>query len=160
MSDMTGAVTVVSSDRRLTMHVTPSFKRTDREVSSVFLNSSNTDLAPVRDRINLLANFPFIASRRNMPAFAVKGNEITNTQAQEVELEESHIHIASLPRCCRVGYHKKWVERDIFEQDFEETFGSEVGVEHGQWLRAVKTAFTRETTVSRPCDMMGTMLED
>ena len=107
MSDMTGAVAVVSSDRRLTMHVSPSFKRTDGEVSSVFLNSSNTELAPVRAGVNLLANFPFIASRCNMPAFAVNGDEITNAQAQEVELEETHMYIAALPKCCTIGYYKK-----------------------------------------------------
>ena len=89
------------------MHVSPSFKRTDEEVSSVFLNSSNTELAPARAGVNLLANFPFIASRCDMPTFAVKGDQITNAQAQEVELEESHMHIAALPRCCPIGYHKK-----------------------------------------------------
>jgi hypothetical protein len=154
MSDMTGAVAVVSSDRRLTMHVSPSFKRTDGEVSSVFLNSSNTELAPARAGVNLLANFPFIASRRDMPTFAIKGDKITSAQAQEVELEESNMHIGALPRCCPIGYHKKWVEGDIFEQGFEETFESEFGVERGQWLKAVKTAFTRETTVSRLCASM------
>ena len=98
----------------------------------MFLNSSNTELAPARAGVNLLANFPFIASCCNIPTFAVKGGEITNAQAQEVELEESHMHIAALPRCCPIGYHKKWVEGDIFEQGFEETFESEFGVERGQ----------------------------
>ena len=125
MSDMTGAVVVDSPDRRLAMHVSLSFKRTDGEVSSVFLNSSNIELAPARVRVNLLTNFPFIASRRNMPAFAVKGDEITNAQAQEVELEESHMHITALPRCCPIDYHKTWVEGDTLEQGFEETFESE-----------------------------------
>ena len=64
------------------------------------------------------------------------------------------MHIAALPRCCSIGYHKKGVEGDIFEQGFEETFESEFGVERDQWLRVVKTAFTREITVSRLCSSM------
>jgi hypothetical protein len=98
------------------MHVSPSFKRTDGEISSVFLNSSNTELAPARAGVNLLANFPFVASRRDVPSFAVRGEEITNAQAQEVEMEDSHMHIAALPRCCPIGYNKKWMEGYIFEQ--------------------------------------------
>ena len=154
MSDMTSSVEVVSSDRRLTTQVSPSFKRADGEVSSVFLNNNNIALAPARPGVNLLANSPFIASRRNIPSFAVKGDANTNTQVQEVDFEESHMYIVALPRCCPISYHKKWVEGDIFEQGFEETFGSEFGVEHGQWLRAVKTAFTWETAMSRLCAVM------
>jgi hypothetical protein len=136
------------------MHVSPSFKRTDGEISSVFLNSSNTELAPARAGVNLLANFPFVASRRDVPSFAVRGEEITNAQAQEVEMEDSHMHIAALPRCCPIGYNKKWMEGYIFEQGFEEAFESEYGVERGQWLKAVKAAFTRETIVSKLCASM------
>ena len=64
------------------------------------------------------------------------------------------MYIAALPRCCPIGYHKKWVEGDIFEQGFEETFESEFGVERGQWLRVVKAAFAWETTMSRLCTTM------
>jgi hypothetical protein len=138
----------------LTIDVSPSFKRTDGDVSSVFLNSSNIELAPERAGVNLLINFPFIASCRDVPAFAVKGKKITNAQAQEVKLDESHMYIVALPRCCPINYHKKWVEGDIFEQGFEETSKSEFGLERGQWLRAMKAAFTRETTMSRLCASM------
>ena len=65
----------------------------------MFLNNSNTELAPARAEVNLLAKSPFIASRCDIPAFAVKGDKITNAQALEVELEDSHMHIAALPRC-------------------------------------------------------------
>ena len=67
-----------------------------------------------------------------MPAFAVKGDESTNAQGPEVELEEPHMLIAALRRCCLIGYHNKRVEGDIVEQGFGETFGSEFGVECGQ----------------------------
>ena len=46
------------------------------------------------------------------------------------------------------------MEGDIFEQGFEETFESKFNVECGQWLRAVKSAFTWETIVSRLCASM------
>ena len=92
------------------MHVSPSFKKMNGEVSSVFLNCSNTDLAPAIAGVNLLTTFPFIVSRRNVPAFVVKCDEITNAQAQEEELKESQMYIMVLPRCCPIGYHKKWVE--------------------------------------------------
>ena len=46
------------------------------------------------------------------------------------------------------------MEGYIFEQGFEEAFESEFGVERGQWLRAVKAVFTRETIVSRICASM------
>ena len=124
------------------MHVSPSFKRTDGEVSSVFLNSSNTELAPARAGVNLLATFPFVARRCDIPAFTVKGGEITNAQVQEVEMEDSHMHIAALPRWCPIGYNKKWMEGYIFEQSFEEAFELEIGAERGQWLKAAKTEFT------------------
>ena len=100
------------------MHVSSSFKRAGGEVSSVILNISNTELAPARAGFNLLTNFPFVPSRCNVAAFAVKGDEITNAQALEVELEEPHMQIAALPRCCPIGYHKKWVEGDLSEQGF------------------------------------------
>ena len=124
MPDMTGAVAVVGPDRRLTMHVSPSFKRTNGEVSAVFLNSSNTELAPARVGVNLLAMFPFIANCRDVPSFAIKGDEITSAQAAEAEMNDSHMHMAALPRCCPIGYHKKWIEGDIFEQGFAEVFES------------------------------------
>ena len=113
----------------------------------MFLNSSNTELAPERVGVNLLPNFPFIESRRDVPAFAVKGKEITNAQVQEEELDESRMYIASLPRCCPIGYRNKLVGGDIFEQGFEETFASEFDVERIQWLKAENDAFTWEPTV-------------
>ena len=100
MLDMTGTVAVVSPDRRLTMHVFPLLKRTGGEVSAVFLNSSNTELAPARAGVNLLAIFLFIASRHDVLAFSIKGDKITDAQAQalETEMNNSHMHIAALPR--------------------------------------------------------------
>ena len=72
--------------------------------------------------------FSLIASRHDVPAFAVKGKEITNTQALGVKMDESHMYIGAMTRCCPVGYHKKWVGGYIFEQGFEETFESEFGL--------------------------------
>ena len=56
--------------------------------------------------------------------------------------------------CCPVGYHKRWLERDIFKQGFEETFESEVGAQHAQWLKMAKAAVRREAVVSILCALM------
>ena len=101
------------------MHVSPSLMRADGEVSAVFLNNSNTKLAPARVGLGLLAMCPFISSCCDVPSFATKREEISNTQAQDVEFEDSQLFIAVLPTCCPVGYHSKLVEGDIFETGFK-----------------------------------------
>jgi hypothetical protein len=132
MSDMAGAVAVIDPNRRMAMYISPSFKKADGGVSAVFLNSNNTELTPALVTVSLLSVFPFIASRHDVPSFAVKGEETTAVQSQEVELEDSHIYIAVLQGCCPVGYHKKWIEGGIFEQDFNETFGADFGAQRAQ----------------------------
>jgi hypothetical protein len=64
------------------------------------------------------------------------------------------MHIAALTRCCHVGYHTKWVEGDIFEQGFKETFEPEFRLERAHWLRSVKAVVTWEITVSKLCAWM------
>ena len=49
-----------------------------RDVSAVFLNSNNTELAPSMAGVGFLARFPFIARCHDMPTFTVKDKEIIN----------------------------------------------------------------------------------
>jgi hypothetical protein len=72
-SDMTAMIAVVGPNRRLMIHVSISLEKLGGEFKTILTNSSNTELAPAMASPVILAMFPFLASRRNIPAFAVKG---------------------------------------------------------------------------------------
>ena len=60
--------------------------------SDVFLNSSNTDLAPTIAEVSILTRLPFIISCCNVPPSNAKAEEIINAQAQEAGTKDSYVY--------------------------------------------------------------------
>ena len=94
-------------------------------MATVITNNSNTELAPAMASSAILAMFPFLASRRGIPAFAVKGLELTISQIEDTNITNTHIYIGGLPRIYPLGYGKAWMEGGIFEMGFINRFKHE-----------------------------------
>ena len=94
---------VVGPDRFLTMHVSVSLEKTGGDVSTVLVNSSNTELAPAMVSQSILAMFPVIASRHDVPSFTVKWLEFTISHIEDMGITDTHTFIAGLPRMYSLG---------------------------------------------------------
>ena len=103
---MTAIVAVVGLDLWLIMHVSMSFKTLGGNINTVLMNSSNTELAPAMALPVILAMFPSLASRHDIPAFTVKGLELTISQIEDTSISDTHTHIGGLPRMYPLGYGK------------------------------------------------------
>ena len=97
-SDITAMVAVVGPNRRLAMHVSVSLEKTGGDVATVLMNSSNTELAPARASPSILAMFPFLASRRDIPSFSIKRLELTISQIEDTHITDTHTFIGGPPR--------------------------------------------------------------
>ena len=146
-SNMTAMVAVGGPNRRLTMHVSVSLKKLGGDVSTVLLNSSNTELAPAMESPSILAMFPFLASPREFPLFAVKGLELTISHIEDTGIINTHTFIAGLLRMYPLGYGKAWTEGDIFETGFLDKFKHEFGDKANQWLSMIMQAFLKASDI-------------
>ena len=148
-SDMTAMVTVVGPDRCLTMHVSVLLEKLGGDVSTVLMNSSNTELAPAIASPVILAMCPFLASCRNIPSFTVKGLELNISHTKNTGITDTHAYLDGLPRRYPLGYRQAWIEEDVFEMGFPDKFKHEFGDKAGQWLNMVVQAFLSSSGVQK-----------
>ena len=95
------------------------------DVSTVLVNSSNTELAPAMASPSILAMFTFLTSCRDVPLFAVKGLEVMIYHIEDTGITDTHTFIAGLPRMHPLGYGKAWMEGSLFETGFIDKFRHE-----------------------------------
>ena len=113
-SNMTAMAAVVGPDRFLTMHVSVSLEKSGEDVSTVLVNSSNTELTLAMASPSILEMFPFLASLRDVPSFAVKGLELAISHIEDTGITDTHTFIAGLPRMYPLGYGKAWMKGGNF----------------------------------------------
>ena len=146
-SNMTAMVAIVGPNRCLTMHVSVSLKQLGGDISTVLVSSSNIELALAMASPSILLMFPFLASCRDVPSFAVKRLELMVSHIEDTGITDTHTFIAGLPRMYPLGYGKAWMEVDVFETGCIDKFKHEFGDKAGQWLSMIMQAFLKASDI-------------
>ena len=145
----TAAIMIVQPDGTCTMHAGLSLKKENGVVSKVLLNSSNTEFSPGMVDKAILDNYVTIVTRRdaaNEP-FGMKGEVLNEDDLRDTSLNAINgFYLVSYPRTIPLGYVVDgWIEGNIMDPDFLDTFQDKYGDLAGLWLRRAKTAIEQES---------------
>ena len=149
LSHMTGAFAIVEPTRMLTMKIAPIYKKVGSDIRYILLNSSNNQFAPAMAMPGMLKHFPMLDTWRDVPAFAIKGIELSTELLDGTGITRTHMHMMDLPRMMLLGYLKEWIEGSIDKQEVLDRFKAEYGTIRGSWLCHVKKSFdcTNQTSM-------------
>ena len=129
LSAMSGLVAIVEPNKHLTMKIAPIYKRVNGALRHVLLNSSNTELAPCMAGPAMMEHFVTIASRREAPSFALKGEPLTVELFTDSGMAHSaNMHLIALPRTMPCGYGKEWIEGSIQDPSVVDRFEAQYGL--------------------------------
>ena len=145
----TAAIMIIEPDGMCTMHAGLSLKKENGVVSKVLVNSSNTEFSPgMVDKI-ILDNYVTLVTRRdaaNEP-FGMKGEVLVDADLRDTSLNATNgFYLVSYPRTIPLGYVVNgWMEGNIMDPVFIDTFQDKYGDLAGLWMRRAKIAITQES---------------